>query len=116
MLYDINEHPLFAAIQYDMLGFSGQANQIFNDIIGRGGADADTAKYHQRKMHRRILRQADDSVLRFAGGQPVPVRIGRGLAPLRLEVDREHALDRVCRRLRKGPGSHLDGSMRRTAA
>ena len=58
MLYDINEHPLFSAIQYDMLGFSGQANQIFNDIIGRGGADAETAKYHQRKMHRRIIRQA----------------------------------------------------------
>ena len=61
MLYDITEYPLLAAIQYDMLGFSGQANQIFNDIIGKGGEDAEDARYHQRKMHRRIVRQANKS-------------------------------------------------------
>jgi hydrogenase maturation protein HypF len=41
-------------------------------------------------MHnRRILRQADDSVMRRWGGHAVPVRIGRGLAPRRLEVQVE---------------------------
>ena len=35
---------------------------------------------------RRILRHADDSVVRMIGGRPVPVRIGRGLAPVRIEL------------------------------
>ena len=33
---------------------------------------------------RRILRHSDDSVLRVIGGRPTPIRIGRGLAPLRI--------------------------------
>ena len=33
---------------------------------------------------RRILRHSDDSVLRLIGGKPVPIRVGRGLAPLRI--------------------------------
>jgi hydrogenase maturation protein HypF len=33
---------------------------------------------------RRILRHSDDSVVRLIGGTPVPIRIGRGLAPLRI--------------------------------
>jgi hydrogenase maturation protein HypF len=33
---------------------------------------------------RRILRHSDDSVLRSIGGKPVPIRVGRGLAPLQI--------------------------------
>ena len=41
-------------------------------------------------MHDRpILRHADDSVVRLIGGRSVPIRIGRGLAPVRLPVPRE---------------------------
>jgi hydrogenase maturation protein HypF len=36
--------------------------------------------------NRRILRHADDSVVRVIAGRTVPVRIGRGLAPVRLEL------------------------------
>jgi hydrogenase maturation protein HypF len=35
---------------------------------------------------RRILRHADDSVIRIIRGAGVPVRIGRGLAPVRIEL------------------------------
>ena len=36
-------------------------------------------------MHDRpIVRHADDSVVRLIGGRPVPIRVGRGLAPVRL--------------------------------
>ncbi len=41
-------------------------------------------------MHDRpIVRHADDSVVRSIGGHPVPIRIGRGLAPVSLSVSRE---------------------------
>ena len=33
---------------------------------------------------RRILRHSDDSVLRIIGGKSVPIRVGRGLVPLRI--------------------------------
>jgi hydrogenase maturation protein HypF len=36
--------------------------------------------------NRRILRHADDSVVRVIAGRAAPVRIGRGLAPVRLEL------------------------------
>ncbi|HKM52014.1 MAG TPA: carbamoyltransferase HypF [Isosphaeraceae bacterium] len=36
--------------------------------------------------NRRILRHADDCVVRVIAGRAVPVRIGRGLAPVRLEL------------------------------
>ena len=40
-------------------------------------------------MHDRpIVRHADDSVVRSIGGHPVPIRIGRGLAPVSLPVTR----------------------------
>ena len=38
---------------------------------------------------RRILRHADDSVMRLIGGDPVPMRVGRGLAPLRIVLPLE---------------------------
>jgi hydrogenase maturation protein HypF len=34
------------------------------------------------------VRHADDSVVRVIGGRPVPIRVGRGLAPVRLAVPR----------------------------
>ena len=37
---------------------------------------------------RPIVRHADDSVVRLIGGRPVPIRVGRGLAPVRLASDR----------------------------
>jgi hydrogenase maturation protein HypF len=43
---------------------------------------ADAFLFHNRK----IVRHADDSVVRVIGGRPVPLRVGRGLAPVRLEV------------------------------
>jgi hydrogenase maturation protein HypF len=36
--------------------------------------------------NRRILRHADDSVVRIIAGGPVPIRIGRGLAPVRIQL------------------------------
>ena len=46
------------------------------------GAIADGLLMHDR----RILRQADDSVVRPIAGRMTPIRIGRGIAPLRLEL------------------------------
>jgi hydrogenase maturation protein HypF len=46
------------------------------------GRIADAFVLHDR----RILRHADDSVVRIIGGRSVPLRIGRGLAPVRIEL------------------------------
>ncbi len=46
------------------------------------GPIADAFVLHDR----RILRHADDSVVRIIGGRSVPLRIGRGLAPVRIEL------------------------------
>jgi hydrogenase maturation protein HypF len=43
---------------------------------------ADAIVFHDRE----ILRPADDSVVRVIGGRAVPLRVGRGLAPVRLPV------------------------------
>jgi len=43
---------------------------------------ADAIVLHDRT----IVRHADDSVVRVIGGRPVPLRLGRGLAPLRLSL------------------------------
>jgi hydrogenase maturation protein HypF len=46
---------------------------------------ADAFLHHDRP----IIRPADDSVLRIAAGRPRPIRLGRGLAPLELELPGE---------------------------
>ena len=46
---------------------------------------ADAFLHHDRP----ILRPADDSVLRVIGGRPRPLRIGRGMAPLEIELARD---------------------------
>jgi hydrogenase maturation protein HypF len=46
---------------------------------------ADAFLHHDRP----IVRPADDSVLRIAAGRPRPIRLGRGLAPLELELPAE---------------------------
>jgi hydrogenase maturation protein HypF len=51
----------------------------------RLAAVADAFLHHDRP----IVRPADDSVLRIAAGQPRPIRLGRGLAPLELELPAE---------------------------
>jgi hydrogenase maturation protein HypF len=48
---------------------------------------ADAFLHHDRP----IVRPADDSVLRIAAGRARPIRLGRGLAPLELEMPRELA-------------------------
>ena len=56
---------------------------VDNDVArAELGPIADAFLLHDR----RILRHADDSVVRMIGGRPVPVRIGRGLAPVRIEL------------------------------
>ncbi len=46
---------------------------------------ADSFLHHDRP----IVRPADDSVWRVIGGKPRPIRIGRGVAPLQLELPKE---------------------------
>ncbi len=46
---------------------------------------ADAFLHHDRP----IVRPADDSVVRIAAGAPRPIRLGRGLAPLELELPAE---------------------------
>ncbi len=58
------------------------ANEVARAELGQ---IADAFLLHDR----RILRHADDSVVRMIGGRPVPVRIGRGLAPVRIELPLE---------------------------
>jgi hydrogenase maturation protein HypF len=51
----------------------------------RLAAVADAFLHHNRP----IVRPADDSVVRIAAGQARPIRLGRGLAPLELELPAE---------------------------
>lgn len=56
---------------------------VDNDVArAELGSIADAFLLHDR----RILRHADDSVVRMIGSTAVPVRIGRGLAPVRIEL------------------------------
>jgi hydrogenase maturation protein HypF len=51
----------------------------------RLAAVADAFLHHDRP----IVRPADDSVVRIAAGRPRPIRLGRGLTPLELELPAE---------------------------
>jgi hydrogenase maturation protein HypF len=51
----------------------------------RLAAVADAFLHHDRP----IVRPADDSVVRISAGRPRPIRLGRGLAPLELELPAE---------------------------
>jgi len=51
----------------------------------RLAAVADAFLHHDRP----IVRPADDSVVRIAAGRPRPIRLGRGIAPLELELPDE---------------------------
>jgi hydrogenase maturation protein HypF len=51
----------------------------------RLAAVADAFLHHDRP----IVRPADDSVVRIAAGRPRPIRLGRGIAPLELELPGE---------------------------
>ena len=55
------------------------------DAESRLARVADAFLHHDRP----ILRPADDSVLRVIGGKPRPIRIGRGMAPLEIELARD---------------------------
>jgi len=56
--------------------------------IDNGAARAELSRIADAFLvhDRRILRHADDSVARIIGDSPVPIRIGRGLAPVRIEL------------------------------
>jgi hydrogenase maturation protein HypF len=53
------------------------------DVEARLARVADAFLHHDRP----IVRPADDSVLRVIAGAPRPIRLGRGLAPVELELD-----------------------------
>ena len=55
------------------------------DVEKRLARVADAFLHHDRP----ILRPADDSVLRVIGGRPRPLRVGRGMAPLEIELSRD---------------------------
>ncbi|MCB0220279.1 MAG: carbamoyltransferase HypF, partial [Chrysiogenetes bacterium] len=62
---------------------SGEPLCIANDeALARLGKIADSLLVHNRE----IVRPLDDSVVRVIGGRAVTLRLGRGLAPLPLEV------------------------------
>ncbi len=60
-------------------------------ITGNAEAQSRLARVADAFLHhnRPILRPADDSVLRVIGGKPRPLRIGRGMAPLEIDLPRE---------------------------
>jgi hydrogenase maturation protein HypF len=62
---------------------------------------ADAFLHHDRP----ILRPADDSVLRIIGGKPRPIRVGRGVAPLEIELSRRLAQPTLA------VGGHMKGTV-----
>jgi hydrogenase maturation protein HypF len=67
----------------------------------RLAAIADAFLHHDR----RIVRPADDSVVRIVGGVPRPIRVGRGMAPLEIELP--HAFEQPTLAV----GGHMKGAI-----
>ncbi len=73
------EGPLIAT----SANFGEEPMVIDNDVAWRRfGANLDGVLMHDRD----ILRRVDDSVVRVIGGRPCPLRVGRGLAPVSVEI------------------------------
>ena len=87
LAYTPLHRALIQAVGMPLVATSGNPTDepmpVDNDVArAELGPIADGFLLHDR----RILRHADDSVVRMIGGRPVPVRIGRGLAPVRIEL------------------------------
>jgi hydrogenase maturation protein HypF len=87
LAYTPLHRALIRAVGTPLVATSGNPTDepmpVDNDVArAELGPIADAFLLHDR----RILRHADDSVVRMIGGRPVPVRIGRGLAPVRIEL------------------------------
>ena len=87
LAYTPLHRALVRMVNRPLVATSGNASDepmpIDNDAArAELGQIADAFLVHNR----RILRHADDSLVRTIGGRPVPIRIGRGLAPVRIEL------------------------------
>ncbi len=85
--YSPLHHLLLAAFGEPVVATSGNVSgePVLTDpgeAESRLAAVADAFLHHDRP----IVRPADDSVVRIAAGRPRPVRLGRGVAPLELEL------------------------------
>jgi hydrogenase maturation protein HypF len=90
LAYTPLHRALIQAVGSPLVATSGNPTDepmpVDNDVArAELGQIADGFLLHDR----RILRHADDSVVRMIGGRSVPVRIGRGLAPVRIELPLE---------------------------
>lgn len=88
--YSPLHHLLLAAFDRPVVATSGNVSgepvlTDPDDAEARLATVADAFLHHDRP----ILRPADDSVVRIAAGRPRPIRLGRGLAPLELELPAE---------------------------
>lgn len=88
--YSPLHHLLLAAFGGPLVATSGNVSgePVITDNAeaeGRLARVTDAFLHHDRP----ILRPADDSVLRVIGGTPRAIRIGRGMAPLEIELPRE---------------------------
>jgi hydrogenase maturation protein HypF len=88
--YSPLHHLLLAAFGGPVVATSGNVSgePVLTDPAeaeARLAAVADAFLHHDRP----IVRPADDSVVRIAAGRPRPIRLGRGIAPLELELPGE---------------------------
>ncbi|HSJ98166.1 MAG TPA: carbamoyltransferase HypF, partial [Myxococcota bacterium] len=88
--YSPLHHLLLAAFGGPVVATSGNVSgePVLTDPAqaeSRLAAVADAFLHHDRP----IVRPADDSVVRISAGRPRPIRLGRGIAPLELELPAE---------------------------
>jgi len=87
--YSPLHHLLLAEFGGPLVATSGN---VSGEPVITDNADAESrlARVADAFLHhdRPILRPADDSVLRVIGGEPRPIRIGRGMAPLEIDLSR----------------------------